>query len=697
MDRPWAYAVPTAAALLGIVAAFHTAPRAHLPPLDHGATGRAAAAATSSADAPPFPVPPGEERPAGRFHTLRCLQCRPHGDRGGGDGAGGGSGPGWVLVANASARPVFIPYAPGTCAAPLIDAFQFQYLAAPALTDRMFAASGASTQVDVRGNVRGEYEWAGNTLLSWGAHTARSRVPIRGEVSADWFNPQPCASQRGGPPPAGLLCEEQLVSLLGLHRGSRMGRVDRWVGVFDVALVTRGTLGWALDPSAYVVASGDAVSADGGGGDGTPSLVTYTDGNVLVGEAGLLSLGRAALADPSWLGPSVPGGLNASVDMLTTDNSIVQRQEGWAVHAGLDAGGVAGAPVNVSAHATPWLHEVAYALCASPVASFVGDARLCDGVRRRPPPPPVTLSADGAPVAARLNLAARPFRGQTGVSVSWTVTPAGVVPPAPPCSLPATLQWNDVRRQPIWLLGRGDLEVPRGGWSTNAAEVDLARRLGACRYTAARRHLSTLTKWPVSLTDRAAELSQTFHRDLFLVDPPAAPAENIDLILAGLVVVSEAVALLTYQLQPAQAPPGPAAWAGRRCRVARTALIIAAGGLSLLGVWQLDPEEQRGSNWRAAALRLDVRVVANETEQANTAGQDIDYSGRAVWHVESLFLVVRPGYRPADMRRLFVGLSVGYGVLTVLVVAKGSWRWAAGRRAAPAAAEERDAAPALIE
>lgn len=367
------------------------------------------------------------------------------------------------------------------------------------------------------------------------------------------------------------------------------------------------------------------------------------------------------------------------------------------MRAGLDAGRAAGAPRNASAHATPWLHEVAYALCAPPVASFVGDERLCDGVRRRRPPPPVTLLADGAPVAARLNLAARPFRGQTGVSVSWTVSPAGVVPPAPPCALPATLRWNDVRRQPIWLLGRGDREVPRAGWSTNAAEADLARRLRPCRYTAARRDLTALTKWPVSLTDRAAELSQTFRRDLFLVDPPAAPAENVDLILAGLLVIPEAVALLAYLVQPAQSPPGPAVRAGRLRRVVCMALVIGAGALSLLGLWYLDREEQRGSSWRAAALRLDVRIAANETEQANTPGQEIDYTGRAVWHVESLFLVARPGYRPADTRRLFVGLSLGYGVLTMLVVAKGSWRWYASWRATAAAVEESDVASQLTE
>lgn len=695
MGWSWGYALASATTFFVVAAALQTSPhRQSKPSLLNEAAVRAAATSPPLPATLAFPLSAGGNTSAGRFHTLPSLQCQLHGSSGGGNGSGnhgtaGGSDPGWVLVANESARPVVIPYAPGTCATPLSDAFQLLYLAAPVHVDATFSPSGASTNVDVGGNITGEYEWAGNTFLSWGAHTARNRVPVGGEVTADWYSPQPCATRSGGPPPGGLLCEEQLVRLLGQHRGSRGGRVDRWVGIFDVALITRGTLGWALDPNAYVVASGDAVSFAAGGA--TPALVTYTDASgvrrpVLIGEAGLLSLGRAALADPSWLGPSVPGGIAAIVELQTTEDSIVQRKVQWMMKVGL-----ANDPRNQSAHSTPWLQEVAYALCVPPVGSFIGDAGLCAGVPPRKPTPSVTLSADGEQVVERLDMAARPFRGQTGVAVSWTVNPpARLVVPAPLCEFPPKLMWNDVRRQPIWLLGRGDREVPRAGWSTNPAEADLARRLESCRYTAFREDLASGTKWPVSLTDRAAELAQEYRRDLFLVDPPEAPATDIDIVLAALVVVPEAVALLLHLLQPAH-PPSTGARRGRVRRGLSVGFIISAGVLSLLAIGFLDAQEQSGASWRAAALRLETRIAANETEQASMSGQQIDYTGRPVWYVESLFLVARPGYRPAVTRRLLIVLSFLYGILSVVVVVNGLRRW---WRADVGAAEDPEAAAA---
>ncbi|GAB0492355.1 hypothetical protein MMPV_003617 [Pyropia vietnamensis] len=679
-----------------IAAALKAAPHLYSHPLlSDEFTVRAEAVSPEPSDIIPFPASAGEETVAGRLHTIPSLQCRTHGSGGGSSSSSNNDdGLGWVLVANSSARPVFIPYAPGTCASPLSDAFQLQYLADPGHIDKKFGRSGTSTHVGGN-NITGEYDWAGNTLWSWGVHTARNRVPAGGEVAADWYSPQPCAMRSGGPPLEGLLCEEQLVRLLGQHRGTRMGRVDRWVGVFDVALITRGTLGWALDKSGYVVASGDVVSA--GTGSAHPSLVTYTDGSgatrpVLVGESGLLSLGRAALADPSWLGPSVPGGFLAHVDLQTTEDSMVQRRVGWKMKTGLERG------QNTSAHVTPWLQEVAYALCSPPIGSFVRNAGLCAGVRPRLlPSHAATLSADGEKVADSLDMTARQFRGQTGVSVSWKIHPQRrLVVLSPQCDFPSQMKFNDVRRQPIWLLGRGDREIPRAGWSANPAEADLARRLGSCRYTTYRRDLTGVTKWPVDLTDRAAELSQSFRRDLFLVDEPTAPASDTDIILAGLVVVPEAVTLLLLLLQP---PPSPKPGAKQRLvlRALSLGFIVFAGGVSLLGIQYLNTQEQNGSNWRAAALRTEIRIAANETEQALLPGQRIDYSGRRVWHVESLFLIARPGYRPTVTRKLYISLSVGYGMLSLAVVTKALWgtynRWRAAA-VDGGDSETRDAAPA---
>lgn len=674
------YTFAAAATFIVVAATLRTAPYLHNhPPLSEGIAVRAVAASAQPDHTLPFPDMASVEAPAQGFHTTPSLQCRIHGSSGGrSSNNSSDDGPSWVLVANSTARPAVIPYAPGTCAAPLSDAFQLQYLADPARIDSMFGSSGASTDVSGK-DLTGEYEWAGNTLLSWGVHTARNRVPAGGEVAADWYGPQPCAMQSDGPPPGGLLCEEQLVRLLGQQRGTRMGRVDRFFGVFDVALITRASLGWALDKSGYVVASGDVVSAGAGGV--TPALVTYTDGSgvtrpVLVGEAGLLSLGRSVLADPSWLGPSVPGGFLASVDLQTTEEPMVQRRAGWEMKPGLENG------KNRSAHVTPWLQEVAYALCSPPAESFVGNAILCSNVPPRPSPSPITLSADGEQAADRLYMTARQYRGQTGVSVSWKIlSPRRLVVPAPPCDFSSDVKWNDVRRQPIWLLGRGDREIPRAGWSANPFEADLARRLGSCRYTNFDRSLTGVTKWPVDLTDRAAELSQSFRRDLFLVDQPAAPASDSDITLAGLVVLPEAVALLLLLWEPSSIPK-PGTRMRLVCRALRVVLIVVAGGISLHAVHILDKQERNGSNWRAAALRIETRIAVNETEQANLAGQFIDYSGRPVWHVESLFLVARLGYRPTVTRKLLIFLSAVYGVLSLAVVTKSLWGWYAWWNAA---------------
>lgn len=73
------------------------------------------------------------------------------------------------------------------------------------------------------------------------------------------------------------------------------------------------------------------------------------------------------------------------------------------------------------------------------------------------------------------------------------------------------------------------------------------------------------------------------------------------------------------------------------------------------------------------------------------SGQQIDYTGRPVWYVESLFLVARPGYRPAVTRRLLIVLSVLYGILSVVVVVNGLRRW---WRADVGAAEDPEAAAA---
>lgn len=129
------------------------------------------AAHSASASGPvtiSFPPPPARAL-SGRLHTLPALQCRLHPSRPGSASPDpdaeftpyGQSGTGWVLEANAGAPKVVIPYGAGTCASPLTDAFQPEYLAALAEIHKAWFIS-ASPIMMTGGVVRDEFEWAGN-------------------------------------------------------------------------------------------------------------------------------------------------------------------------------------------------------------------------------------------------------------------------------------------------------------------------------------------------------------------------------------------------------------------------------------------------------------------------------------------------------------------------------------------------------
>ncbi|OSX74972.1 hypothetical protein BU14_0259s0007 [Porphyra umbilicalis] len=668
-----------AAALLG------AAPRSAVPAaaLDgaavHAAGGPAAAAGLATTI--PFPVPAGGA-PVGRLHTLPSLQCRLHGN-----GGGGRRGPGWTLVANASAADVFIPYAPGTCAAPLTDAFQLQYLAAPGRTSAAFIMPPASTAVETGGNVSAEYEWAGNALSIQGARVAKRQPPVGGELAAEGFYPHPCAGRKA-PRSAGLLCAEEAVRQLALHRNSRSGSVLRYVGAYDVAAITRVTSGWALDAAAFTVGAEDTLSAVDG-----PALATYTDAAgatrpVLIGEAALLSRGRAALADPAWLAAAAaPGGLDVNVTLRSYVDARVARRTTWAFPPLRGRGGDANARAGGAA-AGAWLGEIATALCAPPISSFVTDAGVCAGVARQSPPPPVSLTADGELVSGRLGLDARATRGHTEAAVVWATRRASRVAPVapPPCARVRLPRWDEPWREPIWLLGRGDREVPHAGAAAATAEAALAARLGACRYAPAVSGGDGPSRWRGDLHRRARRLTRAYERELFADDAPKDPVSNAELLLAVLVVVPEVLALVVLLVTPSS-PATPSDWVGLARYAAILALVAAAGAVSLLGIGFLDAQERRGSAWRAATVRMDTRLVAAATESPKTLASAVDYTGRRVWHVESLILIARPGYRSSVTRRLLAGMGAVYGALVVVVVAKLVTVYVARRGTSAGAAE----------
>lgn len=145
-------------------------------------------------------------------------------------------------------------------------------------------------------------------------------------------------------------------------------------------------------------------------------------------------------------------------------------------------------------------------------------------------------------------------------------------------------------------------------------------------------------------------------------------------------MIPEAAAILLLLLQRR-------GWQQRRSRWywrewSSLALVVAAGAVALIGVAYLDRQEQTGHAWRAATVRNTRRIPVNETERLSTPVFATDYHGRITLDNESLYIVVRAGYRPHLTRRLLVVSIVVSAVLTVAVLvsaAVATWR----RRPAP--------------
>lgn len=354
--------------------------------------GTVAAAAAAAADAGPstiaFPPPPPGAPTVGRFHTLPALPSRRHPPPAGGTspdadavavpGSSGG-GTGWVLAVN-------------MCASPLSDAAQLEWLADADRTWGLAPGPGeprAPTTVP-GGSGRGvgrdrEFEWAGNYKAARMAQWAMRSIPVGSVVSAESFRPHPCARPGAAAATAGsgLVCEEEVMRLMALHRNSWLGTVARHRGVYDVLAVVRATVGIAQDWHGRVVAAQERV-ADGATWDNRQTtLVTYTSADgitrpVLAGGAALLSLGRGMVADPTWLSPSIPGGIFGRVELQVVRGGVYKRRGWWSLRPG--------GPDTAPSHA--WLQEMARAVCQPPVASLVTASGvgggLCDGVE--PPP-----------------------------------------------------------------------------------------------------------------------------------------------------------------------------------------------------------------------------------------------------------------------------------------------------------------------
>lgn len=156
---------------------------------------------------------------------------------------------------------------------------QLDYLARPTLLRQLYGGAGVPTVGDLMGaTTSAEFHWIGGLFMArmaaasrrWRQSGARRRsavflYPQRWELADDFDGlpplPRQLRSARWLTPAAedgrGLVCEHQLLQLLSLQWSSLFGSVRRATGDYDVLIVTRGTVGHALDKQGWVVAAED--------------------------------------------------------------------------------------------------------------------------------------------------------------------------------------------------------------------------------------------------------------------------------------------------------------------------------------------------------------------------------------------------------------------------------------------------------
>lgn len=620
----------------------------------------------------PFPAPPPSPW-VGRFHELPSLQCRLHPTTPGGVSPDpeavtnpfGRGGTGWVLRAHPEAVNVVVPYGAGTCASPLNDVFQLSYLAAPNEVRERWVFK-ASTNVSMGADATAEFAWAGGAYrahLSWLAMQGSQVQESDGFRSSELFRPNPCTTAHAR---SGLVCEEEVARMLSIHRNQGVGTIRRHRGIYDVLSVHRTSYGVTLDERGEVVVALDIVS-DASGLDNV-AVVQYTtrDGHerpVLAGETALLTLGRAVVADPSWLGAAFPGGLNASVFFSTLHPSTSYQSVTWPLRHGATA-----------TNSSRWLQNLATTLCTPPASSFVVDDSFCDGVRQRSRSLRFPLRAGGRPVAASLGLSAVTTVSQTEMEHVWIINLPDKNVTALAC--PDFDGWTyDNATQPLWLLGRSDRELHTTG-PTGSTEMELAASLSSCAMSDVRKDLASVYNFLDHLT---YQLSQRYRRDRFQADPPDDPFSDAGLLLAVLVVVPEVAAILLLLVQPRSRQRRLSRWYGREGST--MVLVLAAGAVALIGIGFADRQEHVGHAWRASTVQNRRRIAINETEQLLFTPSQIDYSGRLTIDEEILYIVARSGFRPT-LTRLLLAVSVAvYAVLCAAVLLRvgvAMWRERSG-------------------
>lgn len=504
----------------------------------------------------------------------------------------------------------------------------------------------------------------------WVLRSKRVAHPAeRGDARARWL---PAAARLAGD---ALLHEREVASHLALTRNTFSASIQRVTGKYDVLSVTRLSAGVCADANCSATAAVDVAGAaiDDFGGGRLPILTAPVgeDGRqsrarapVAMQDADVLALGRAVLADPTWLGAPADGGpwrLRARVEMSTAchaggamKNDMVPRRfrndttGRWTV--GWQLGNATTRRVSAL-----WLQAVASLacrqpawlprqppLCAAPAAAARGWRRL----RAWRPARGVALRNCGATWFLRPpTVAAAAANGSRGGGVAANGSRGGGAASRRRSACRRPLRPRVRPYRPPWVTGLGGREInPR-----SAAEAALATRVAACPEAAAAgaafwagrlRHGG----WAESYTALEAPRQGSGHHfdpSLFNVDPPAGRASAIDIVLSLIVVLPEAAALAVQAVTPA----------GRYSAAAMVATFFV-GLVSLSGVAMLAVQEVGGARFHAAA-DLDWLTLPATPAVAAATPAARNLAGAPLVRAETLLLVRTVGYRP----RLLVALA----------------------------------------
>jgi len=531
--------------------------------------------------------------------------------------------------ADATVAPVFIARGNGTCRAPVEDA------------------------VALRSIRREAMDFAGDVLVdgrrAWGSGLRYEGGGDPSEIFAVKTNVEQLLSA-GDDSGGSVFHEASIARLLTLQRNTIQGGLLRATGAYDVAAVFRVTSGLCLDWACQVVAAVDRTASSYKRFNETTNAIslvmfqTHANGSrspVPMMDAGLLSLGRAVMADLSWQDPTGRGQepLLSRLSLRVAPSS----REGDVLPPMLRNLTVVRAPSR-----SRWAQVVAYVLCAPPVGSFVRDPQLCVGM-----PAPLSQPPDPSWFEGKQAFAYRSRRVTgRGRVASWMMYraargEANDAPTADPADLdPGTT----LIRRPEWLAGLGSREVARD----SPDEIALAKRISVKwvphRYWPT--HRAFANREPVSA--KAIALSQDYDQTLFSTAPPDPPATDSELLLAVIVVAPELVALVVVLITTST-------W--RRRDLVVLAFVFGTGLVSMAGIWALLHREMRGAVWRAAGVR-DTLTLAfpGEAGAASMVGEEVT-------RIETLFLTARTGYRVDLLRKITLGMSATYVVASSVVAA----------------------------